>query len=271
MVAAGVAVAVSAGGMVKEKAMVHRDRARGFLPALSFATAFVLATASARPALAETAAPLVGQAFATPDAAVASLIGTLRRGDDSALRAVLGPGSDKLIHSGDHVADVETRKNFLARYDEKHALAPDGPDRMVLQVGPNDWPLPLPIVKAGGKWHFDSQLGAQELVDRRIGRNEITAIRSALAYVDAQKSYFTMTSHDGAGEYAQHFVSASGKHDGLYWAATDDEPESPLGPLVAQAEDEGYPGEFVSGKQLPTQAITSTSSRDRGRTPPAER
>lgn len=149
------------------------------------------------------------------------------------------------------MADVETRKNFLARYDEKHALAPDGPDRMVLQVGPNDWPLPLPIVKAGGKWHFDSQLGSQELVERRIGRNEITAIRSALAYVDAQKSYFTMTSHDGAGEYAQHFVSASGKHDGLYWAATDDEPESPLGPLVAQAEDEGYPGEFVSGKPLP--------------------
>jgi len=230
--------------------MIHRNRAGGLLLAISFATAFVLATASLKPA---TAASPTGQTFATPDAAVASLVDTLRRGDDTALLAILGPGSEKLIHSGDPVADVETRKNFLAHYDEKHVLVPDGPDRTVLHVGADDWPLPLPIVKAGGSWHFDSELGAQQIVDRRIGRNEIAAIRSSLAYVDAQKLYFTMASHDGPGEYAQRLISTSGKHDGLYWPAAEGEPESPFAPLIAQAMDEGYPGELVSGKQMPYQ------------------
>ncbi|HET6183913.1 MAG TPA: DUF2950 domain-containing protein [Acetobacteraceae bacterium] len=220
--------------------------------ALVLALAFALpAMAALRPAAAEAAVPANGESFATPEAAVAALIDTLRRGDQAAIAATLGPGTDKLLSSGDAAADAEARRRFLAAYDEKHALVADGPDRMVLQVGANDWPLPLPLVKTEGGWRFDSRIGAQELVDRRIGRNEIAAIRTALAFVDAEKLYFAMASHDGAGEYAQRLISSPGKHDGLYWPPAGGEPDSPLAPLIAQASDAGYPGELVSGRQMP--------------------
>jgi hypothetical protein len=109
----------------------------------------------------------------------------------------------------------------------------------------------IPLVQADGRWHFDSQAGAQELVNRRIGRNEIAAIRTCLAYVDAQKAYHAFTGENGEAQYARRLVSSPGKYDGLYWPSTEGQPESPLAPLMAQAIEEGYPGERVSGKPLP--------------------
>jgi hypothetical protein len=245
--------------------MTDRFTTRALL-ALALAAGVATGAAHPRPAAAETAAPPAGQTFVTADDAVTALIAALRGNDTHALHTMLGLGSDKLVNSGDHVADDQARRKFLASYDERHQLVADGVNRMVLHVGPNDWPLPLPVVEADGRWHFDSQLGAQEMVDRRIGENEIAAIRTALAYVDAQKLYFSMASDAGAAEYAQRLISMPGQHDGLYWPAEDG--DSPLAPLIAQAQDAGEPGEIVSGKQVPYQGYFYRILKDQGANAP---
>jgi hypothetical protein len=191
-----------------------------------------------------------GQTFGTAEEATAALVDALRSDKPAALQSVLGPGSEKLLSSGDTYSDAAERQKFLAAYDDNHKLVPAEPDHMIIQVGRDDWPFPIPLVQADGRWHFDSQAGAEELVNRRIGRNEIAAIRTALAYVDAQKAFFALTGQNGHAEYAQRLASSRGKHDGLYWPAAEGEAESPLGPLMAQAQEEGYPGERVSGKPL---------------------
>lgn len=202
-------------------------------------------------ALAQAAAvAAAGQTYATAEKAVAALVDAARADNTDALRAALGPGSEKLVDSGDKYADTAARQKFVAAYDEKHQIVAAG-DRMILQVGDSDWPLPIPLVQADGRWHFDTQAGAQELVNRRIGRNEIAAIRTCLAYVDAQKAYYAFTGENGNAQYAQHLASSPGKYDGLYWPSAEGQPDSPLAPLMAQAIEEGYPGERVSGKPVP--------------------
>jgi Protein of unknown function (DUF2950) len=220
-----------------------------FLLVFCAAAGFDRAARAAAPP--QTSAPATGETFGTAEQAVAALVGALRTGQQNAVQSVLGPGSEKLVSSGDKYSDAAERQKFLDAYDARHTLVTSEPGRMVLQVGKNDWPFPVPLVQADGGWHFDSQAGAQELIDRRIGRNEIFAIRTSLAYVDAQKAFFALTGRDGHAEYAQHLVSRPGKHDGLYWPAAEGEPESPLAPLMAQAQEEGYPGERVSGKPVP--------------------
>jgi Protein of unknown function (DUF2950) len=190
--------------------------------------------------------PAAGQSFVSAEEAVAAFVNALRTDKPDAVQNVLGPGSEALFNSGDKYSDAAERQRFLAAYDEQHKLASSAPDQRVLEVGNDDWPFPIPIVQANNHWHFDSQAGAQELVNRRIGGNEITAIRTSLAYVDAQKAFFAVTGH-----YAQRLASSPGKHDGLYWPAAEGEPESPLAPLMAQAQEEGYPGERFSGKPVP--------------------
>jgi hypothetical protein len=197
------------------------------------------------------AAPATGQTFATAEQAVTALVDALQGNKREAIQAVLGPGSEKLVNSGDKYSDAAERQRFLAAYEAQHKLVTATPGQMVVQVGNDDWPFPIPLVQADGRWHFDSIAGAQELIDRRIGRNEIAAIRTALAYVDAQKAFFAFTGQNGQGQYAQRLVSAPGKHDGLYWPANEGEAASPLAPLMAQALEEGYPGERVSGKPVP--------------------
>ena len=201
----------------------------------------------------ETATPTQATRFATPEAAAAALVAAARADDVAAMHDVLGPGSVALLYSGDPVADNQAREKFVAAYDAKHMLTPGALGRMVLTVGENDWPLPIPIVKDNGQWHFDSFQGAQDLVDRRIGRNEIAAIRTSLAYVDAQKLYFEMKRAEGSAVYAQRLASTPGRHNGLYWPAVAGQPESPLEPLVDQAVEEGYPGANLSGKPVPYQ------------------
>lgn len=197
-------------------------------------------------------APEQQRGFSSPEEAVTAFVAALRDHNKADLRAILGPDGDRVIDSGDRYADRELRGRFVALYDEKHAIASKGAGRAQLNVGANDWPLPIPLVERGGRWTFDTKAGAQTVVDRRIGRNELSAIRTLLAGVDAQRNYFDRAKQgNGTGFYATHLVSTQGRHDGLYWPVGEGESESPLGPLIDAARDAGYPGELVGGKPIP--------------------
>jgi len=213
-------------------------------------------TPAPTPAQAPAPNPAPQATFATPEDAVTAFLSALRTASIPELLTVLGPGSEALVESGDPVADAEGRRQFLALYAERHALTAAEQGRMILDVGHNPWPMPIPLVQGDGKWRFDSKAGAQELVDRRIGRNEIAAIRSALAYVDAQALYKDLmgAARGGRWEYAQRLISQKGKRDGLYWPGSPDAPDaSPLAQIVADAREHGYPGTLQAGKQMPYQ------------------
>jgi Protein of unknown function (DUF2950) len=198
----------------------------------------------------------VRQGYASPEEAAAALVAAARSHDQATLSAIFGMGSEKLLSSGDRYADEEQQRRLAVAYDEKHALVPKGPERMELQIGNNDWPLPILIVQKGRwhRWFFDTKSGAQEIINRRIGHNERATIRVALSYVDAQKDYFArMIQQTGTGFYADRLISTPGRQDGLYWTATAGASKSPFAPLVAQAESEGYPGRIVRGKAIPYQ------------------
>lgn len=202
-------------------------------------------------ARAEDAAP-AQESFATAQDAASALANATSSHDDASLAAVLGPQGRTLMQSGDPTADQQSELRFATAYDEKHTLVPQPDGKIVLQVGDDDWPLPIPLVQQDGRWRFDTAAGAQELIDRRIGRNELETIKTMLAYVDAQQDYFARAkAQTGTGFYAQHMVSAPGRKNGLYWPAEQGAPESPLGPLVDAALDEGYPGEIVHGQHIP--------------------
>ena len=186
-------------------------------------------------------APQQQRMFASPEEGVAALVDALRKDDNDALEAILGSGSDDVINSGDSVADDNAREAFLRDYDEKSTIVPVNDTTRSLHVGASDWPLPIPIVMRGGTWSFDLDAGRDELLSRRIGRNEANAIGAALAYADAQREYAS-EDRDGDGilEYAQLFGSTDGMKNGLYWPAQPGEPESPLGRFFADAQSEGY-------------------------------
>jgi hypothetical protein len=187
------------------------------------------------------AAKLQQKTFKSPDAAVKALMDATRAHDVKALVALFGPGSDDLISSGDDVDDARGRAMFVKAYDEAHRLAKTSNNKRILYVGKDDWPMPVPIVKAGKRWRFQTEEGRQEILSRRVGKNEIGAIQTCLAIVDAQKEYAVLDRDtDQLLEYAQKFESEKGKSDGLYWETAPGEPLSPLGPLVASATAEGY-------------------------------
>lgn len=179
--------------------------------------------------------------FASADAAATALVDAARAGDTTRLHELFGPGGEAIVSSGDEVADRAARDRFATQYDEKHALVPDGDERTALQVGNDEWPLPVPIVLRDGQWFFDGEEGADEIVYRRIGRNELGAIAVARGYVDAQHEY-AAADHDGegAGIFAHKLISDPGTQNGLYWEAGEGEPESPVGPFIAAAAAEGY-------------------------------
>ncbi|GAA5783872.1 hypothetical protein GCM10007860_16300 [Chitiniphilus shinanonensis] len=186
--------------------------------------------------------------YATPDEAVAALVDAARNGQRDKLLDVFGDDAKALFDSGDAVADREAGRRFLAAYDAKHVLRPVNPGTRVLEIGPDDWPFPIPLRNALGKWYFDAAAGKEELLDRRIGGNELSAIQVALAYVDAQREYHERNpQHAKVAPYADRIVSSQGKRDGLYWPeddnywqGKDDGGPSPLGILAAEAADEGY-------------------------------
>ena len=187
------------------------------------------------------AAASTRQVFATPQAAVEALVAAVRAGDEHRIASVLGPGSGPLVRSGDPVADEQGRLRFVADYDRQSKIEMRGEDKAALLIGEKEWPLPIPLVKDGAGWRFDSAAGAKELLERRIGRNELAAIQVCLAYVDAQRDYAATAGNvRGLHEYASKFSSARGRHDGLYWPTLEGERPSPLGALVADAHTEGY-------------------------------
>jgi hypothetical protein len=192
------------------------------------------------------------RSFGSPEEAVAAFVAALRDHQEVDLRAILGSEAHRVVDSGDPYADRELQQRFVALYDEKHAIVRTSPGHAELDAGPNDWPLPIPLVESNGRWTFDTVAGAQEIVDRRVGRNELSAIRTLLACVDAQHEYFELAKQTkGTSVYATRFLSTPGHRDGLYWQTAEGEPESPLGPLVSAAQDAGYPGELVGGKPIP--------------------
>jgi hypothetical protein len=179
--------------------------------------------------------------FSSPEDAVAAMVGALRSGPLGNVTKIVGPGSGDWLLSGDEVADRAAAERFVAAYDARHRIRSEGAARAVLTVGLDDWPMPVPLVKTGTRWRFDAAAGREEVLARRIGRNELDTIQVLKAMADAQIEYARA---EGAGmgqlAYAQKFASSPSKKDGLYWPVKDGEPMSPLGPLVAQAATEGY-------------------------------
>jgi hypothetical protein len=202
-------------------------------------------------------APLEGYAaharqksFASPEEAVTALIDAVKADNMKELTAILGPAGKEVLSSGDAVEDKAGRGRFLKAFDEKNALIKEGNAKVILQISSEDWPFPIPIVKKSGKWSFDTKAGKEELLNRRIGRNELNTIQVCLAYVDAQREYASEDRDgDGLFEYAQKFISTPGKQDGLYWEAKEGEEESPLGDFAAKATNEGY--KKTSDKPMP--------------------
>jgi hypothetical protein len=179
--------------------------------------------------------------FATPDQAAAELVEAARADDPHRQLEVLGPDGEKLVKSGDPVADHEGRQRFVKAYDAAHHIESLSADTATLVIGPENWPMPIPLVKSGDRWRFDTAAAVQKILDRRVGRNELNVIEVCRAYVVAQREYASVDRlGDGLHEYARHFRSRPGRHDGLYWESAPGEEESPLGPLVVKAGAEGY-------------------------------
>jgi hypothetical protein len=178
--------------------------------------------------------------FSSADEAVKAAIAAARKNDDKELLAIFGANAKEILFSGDAVADKERRGQFIAAYDEKNRLATKG-EETILIVGKQEWPFPIPVVKKGQSWVFDTEKGKEEILNRRIGENELNTIQVMLAIVDAEREYAIKDrNRDGLLEYAQKFISDPGKKNGLYWEAKQGEPQSPFGPIMARARSEGY-------------------------------
>ena len=192
----------------------------------------------------------IGRKFVTPEDAVAALRVATATGDTSALRDVLGPGAEDL-QNPDQIQGRNELATFSKALAQAHHLEKTSDTRIILEVGEDFWPFPVPLVKQDGGWIFDTPAGKEELLNRRIGKNELATIPVMRAYVEAQREY-AGSDHDGDGvlEYAQRLVSSPGKQDGLYWPADSEADESPLGPLVAYAVPEGYTPELRAEEEV---------------------
>ena len=181
------------------------------------------------------------KAFGSPEEAMKALAEAVQANDMKGMIAILGPEGEDIIDSGDKVADKNAQQQFLKAYQEGVDFVKEKEDRASVILGNDHWPLPIPIVKKGDGWVFDTKAGKEEMVNRRVGRNELTAIQVCLAYVEAQREYAsTDRERDGIIQYAQKVWSDPGRRNGLYWEAGEGELPSPVGPFVAQATEEGY-------------------------------
>ncbi len=210
-------------------------------------TMAILATVIAF-SLAVSAQDLKQEKFKSPEEAFSALLEAAKGNDTTKLLAIFGPRGKDLISSGDAVADINARKRFVESAEEAVKFSKLDDNTMLASIGKDACSFPIPIVKSGQEWMFSTDDGRQEIINRRVGRNELSTIQVSLAYVDAQREYASKD-RDGGGvlQYAQRFVSHPGKRDGLYWEAAPGEESSPMGPLFVQATDEGYtirkPGE----------------------------
>jgi len=178
--------------------------------------------------------------FASPEEAVKAVIAAARSDNDKELLAIFGAQAKDILFSGDPVADKQRRGRAIAAYDEKNRIDTKGDERILI-IGKQDWPFPIPVVKKGNVWVFDAEKGREEVLNRRIGENELFTMQAMLAVVDAQREYATKDRDRNALlEYAQKFISDPGKKNGLYWLAKAGEPQSPLGPIMTRLSGEGY-------------------------------
>lgn len=190
-------------------------------------------------ALLTTSASRAQQAYPSPEDAAAALAAAVKIGTRSAILKVLGNDAADIVESGDDIADAEMRRTFLSAYDAKNFIKATENKKATLILGTDDFPFPIPLVNNRRGWEFDPAAGRIEILYRRIGRNELDAVQTCLAFVDAQNEYAEKDrTGEGVGVYAQRMVSSPGKKDGLFWR--DDRDPSPLGELAAQASVEGY-------------------------------
>ena len=199
--------------------------------------AVALALLAAGPAPAEDTAQ---KRFASPEAAAEALVAALKAHDRAAVLTLLGSGAEGIVDSGDPVASRAASERFVAAYEKEHVLS-KAADVAVLEVGADRWPLPIPLVKDAAGWRFDGAAAEDEIVARRIGRNELSAIQACLAFVDAQREYYERNPEKSPLlHFARRFASSPGKRDGLYYPTEADEEPSPLGPLFDAANEAGY-------------------------------
>jgi len=225
--------------------------ARHFLASLLPATIVLAAGlfAAAPAAQAQSAVSASAQAtYASPDEALQSLVAAAKDKDRAALAKLFGPDYDQLL-SGDDVEDNKDLAEFAGAVQESAQLQKVNDNKYTITVGKDNWPTPVPLVQKDGKWLFDTKAGLEEVINRRVGENELSAISTCRAYAVAQWEYYTEGDwdHDSVAEYAQKLISTPGKHDGLFWESAEGENASPLGKLIAAAYAEGY----VSKQEVP--------------------
>jgi hypothetical protein len=175
------------------------------------------------------------QTFRSVEDAGRALFTAMRSPDDRALMGILGPAGNDIVSSGDPIEDLDARTGFTVKYQEMHRFVTEPNGTVTLVVGAENWPLPIPLVNKNGAWYFDTQAAKDEILFRRIGKNELAAIQACGDLVDAQRQYYDRAPDDYAKEYAQKLVSDAGKHNGLYWVETGDQFDSPINPLIAYA------------------------------------
>jgi hypothetical protein len=204
-----------------------------------FATAFVVALSlggSFAPAFAQQPGQ---QTFASAQDAAHALLLAMRSQDEQAPLSVLGSGAKEVLSSGDPTEDVDARVGFVVRYEAMHRFVTEANGSVTLVVGAENWPFPIPLVNNQGKWYFDTDAGKDEILFRRIGRNELAAQDAMQDLVEAQKEYFARAPAGFSKQFAQKLVSEEGRHDGLYWHGAYDEFDSPVNALIAYAHGTG--------------------------------
>src|SRR5262245_1900044 len=227
------------GATMHQRPDVRVASRRGLGPRL-VAVALVVSSLTAGWSPSPTGAATGPRRFESLEEATGAFIAALQAGDQKALVSIFGEDTKRLLASGDPVADKRARELFVTAYDEQHRLEGGG-GKVVLIVGKEDFPFPIPLVPDGPWWRFDTAAGREEIINRRVGRNELHTIQVVLAFVDAQREYYARDpDKNGLLQYARKFASSPGKRDGLYLETSPGEAPSPLGPLVAPARSEGY-------------------------------
>jgi len=214
-----------------------------------FATVGVMAVS-----LAGSFAPMFAQqpgqrTFASPEDAGSALFAAMRAQDDQAPLSILGPAAKEVLSSGDPDEDADSRESFVVKYEEMHRFVKEPDGTVTLVIGAENWPFPIPLMNNHGSWLFDADAGKDEILFRRIGRNELAAMEACRQLVEAQRQYFTRPSGKLSQQFAQKLVSDKGRHNGLYWYGAYNEFDSPIDPLIAYANQEDTKGQ--AGNPLP--------------------